>query len=71
MTKSLAQLKRLAENPFYIMTPEDEAALSQLSQEEDSTEEDDNSKKKLSRSGSVTAREVGKIELHPHYPIEE
>lgn len=71
MAKSLAQLKRLAENPFYAMTAEDKAALQLLQQEEGANEEDDSSKKKLSRSGNVTAREIGKIELHPTYPTEE
>ena len=72
MTKSLAQLKRLAENPFYAMTPEDKLALQQYEQEQDDKqEEDSSSKKKLSQSGNVTAREIGKIELHPHYPTEE
>lgn len=69
--KNLAQLKQLAQNPFYAMTAEDKARLQLLQEQEDSNESEDDSKKKLSRSGNVTAREIGKIELHPTYPTEE
>lgn len=69
--KNLTQLKQLAENPFYAMTPEDKAALAALENQSNSSDDDEDSKKKLSTSGNVTAREIGKIEMHPHYPDTE
>lgn len=71
MTKNLATLRKLAENPFYAMTPEDKILLAQLENDEES--DSDDSKKKESRSvrGNAAVREIGKIDLHPRYPVTE
>lgn len=71
MAKNLATLRKLADNPFYAMTPEDKLELTRLEKEE--SQDSQNSKKKLSRSvsGNAVVREIGKIEMHPHGPDTE
>lgn len=67
--KSIEQLKRLATNPFYTFTEEEQAALAASASEQQAGGE--NSSPKFPTKGSAAVKQVGKLDKHTTDPVKE
>lgn len=70
--KSIEQILKLSENPFYKLSPQEQAQLEAHMQQEAG---EDESKKKSSTSinkqGNATVKEIGKLNKHIDDPVTE
>jgi hypothetical protein len=72
--KSIEQLVRLSQNPFYKMSESEVKQLESVKQDEPITSSvTEDSKKKVSQTtlGSATVKETGKLNKHSSDPVSE
>lgn len=69
--KSIDQLQKLAENPFYTMDEEEKQVLNEANAREHYSSVQDENKKKESQVvlGNAAVKEIGKLHKHATDPI--
>lgn len=72
--KSIAQLKQLAQNPFYKLSPEEQAAINahdSAQQAQAPQEGNPNPKVVFASKGNAAVKETGKLNKHGTDPVTE
>ena len=70
-TKSIETILRLAKNPYYTLTAEEQALLDDYNNASESGKKKSSRKPQLKKHGNATVKETGKLSKHIDDPVVE
>lgn len=69
--KSIEQILKLSENPFYKLSPQEQAQLESHMRQEAGDESKKKSSTSINKQGNATVKEIGKLNKHIDDPVTE